>query len=362
MNARVKVRTITSPPRNRRKKNSASSATYVRNVQGQHVTLTLIDVDPTVVLLDPTNPRLRYSILQLEEAQRSDAACALLLTSQEETESLKRSIILSGGVQEPVYLRANGVVAEGNRRVVALRCLKEEFPDNERFHTIPAWQIADSTPEFVIQDLLSEIHLGSVRGWAPYEKGAQMRSLVASGFGEEEIGERYRMTSSDVRHHIAAVNFMDRTYFPMTADPTDPNHRSKFSYFLEFFKSGPLRERCDETPDLPDRFARWVRDQRIDTGAAVRRLPKILSSEAATRLLEVAGFDAAEECLARENPREQELYSLMEQARVRLENMTVNEMLELRDSVERQELLAALRDQIGERLAVLTRIRGKRDS
>jgi len=343
-----------------RKGNTAHPVTYVRNVQGREVVLTLAEVDPEDVFLDPSNPRLRYSILQLEEMQRSDAACSLLLTSQEETESLRRSITLSGGVQEPIYLRANNVVAEGNRRVVAMRALKEEFPDNPAFRAIPAWIIAADTPEFVIQDLLNEIHLGSVRGWAPYEKGAQMRALVGSGFGEEEIGDRYRMTSSEVRHHITAVEFMDRTYFPMTADPTDPNHRSKFSYFLEFFKSGPLRHQCDLKPDLAQRFAQWVRDERIDTGVAVRRLPKILNSEQATRLLEVVGFEAAEKCLASENPREQELYSLLEQARLRLESMTVNEMLELRDSAERQQLMGALRDEVAAKLAVASRIQKKR--
>src|SRR5438874_2429832 len=76
-------------------------ARYVRNVQGQRVELALVEADPAKLRLDATNPRLRYSILQLDEQQRSDAACTLLLTSQEETESLKRSIVLSGGIQEP---------------------------------------------------------------------------------------------------------------------------------------------------------------------------------------------------------------------------------------------------------------------
>ena len=51
-------------------------------------------------------------------------------------------------------------VAEGNRRVVALRAAKQEFPDDQRFATMPAWVIAAETPESVVQDLLNEIHLG----------------------------------------------------------------------------------------------------------------------------------------------------------------------------------------------------------
>jgi hypothetical protein len=70
---------------------------YTRNIQGQAVTLTLVDVTPTSVRLDPTNPRIGFSIRQLPEEQRTEEACVLLLVSQEETEALKRSIILSKG-------------------------------------------------------------------------------------------------------------------------------------------------------------------------------------------------------------------------------------------------------------------------
>ena len=63
---------------------------------------------------------------------------------------------------------------------------------------------------------------------------------------------------------------------------------------------------------LPERFARWVRDGQVDTGMKVRKLPKILDAKEAVRLLEVNGFDAAEEYIAENNPREQELYLQLE--------------------------------------------------
>ena len=40
-----------------------------------------------------------------------------------------RSIVASNGVQEPIYLRSDGRVAEGNRRVVALRAGKKILYD-----------------------------------------------------------------------------------------------------------------------------------------------------------------------------------------------------------------------------------------
>jgi hypothetical protein len=331
-------------------------AKYVRNIQGHRVELELIEIDPNRLLLDPTNPRVGFSMRQLGARERNDAACTLLLVSQEDTEGLKRSIVLSGGVQEPIYVRSDLKVAEGNRRLVALRAAQQEFPNDPRFATMPAWLIPAETPESVVQDLLNEIHLGSVRGWAPYEKALQMRALIENGLIEDEVAERYRMTSREVRQQLAAVELMDRLYFPITIDPTDAEHRSKFSYFLEFQKNGRIQEHYNRMTDLPERFARWVRDAHIDTGARVRRLPKILDSDEATRLLDVIGFDAAEEYLARHNPEEHELYSLVERTRERLSLMTVSELVELGASNERREIMNGLRSQMEAILEAVNRM------
>jgi hypothetical protein len=322
------------------------TASYTRNIQGVPVTLSLVEVDPDSVILDATNPRVGFSMRQLDAEERNDPACTLLLTSQEDTEGLKRSIILSGGVQEPIYLRHDNTVAEGNRRVVAMRAAKEEHPADPRFSRLPAWQIPVGTPESLIQDLLNEIHLGSVRGWAPYEKALQMRALLATGLIHEEVAERYRMTPMEVRQHVEAAEMMDRLYFPITRDPTDAEHRSKFSYFLEFLRSTRLRKQSELTPNLPERFSRWVRDGQINTGAKVRKLPKVLEREDALQLLEIDGFDAAEHLLARTDPREHELYLTLEKARTRLQQITVAELSDLAGSPERMQIVAALQEQL----------------
>jgi hypothetical protein len=337
-------------------------AKYTRNIQGVPVELELVEVDPDAVMLDATNPRLGFSIRQIGPAERNEAACSLLLTSQEDVEELKRSIVLSGGVQEPVYLRSSGIVAEGNRRVVAMRLAKEEYPGDERFRTMPAWMIPAGTHESVVQDLLNEIHLGSVRGWAPYEKALQLRGLITSGLIEEEVAERYRMSPREVRQHIAAADFMDREYFPITDDPTDIEHRAKYSYFLEFQKSTRLQKRLETEVDLPARFALWIKHGRIITGESVRRLPRILESTEATRLLHVAGFPAADEYLKRERPQEQELYALVEKARTRLSAVTVAELYELKDSPDRIAMLNALRETVETALRTAERLNGSGDA
>jgi hypothetical protein len=331
-------------------------ATYTRNIQGRAINLTLVEINPIEVVLDPQNPRIGFSMRQLAEAEQNDGACALLLTSQEETEALKRSIIASGGVQEPIFLRSDGRVAEGNRRVVAMRAAQEDFPNDERFVRMPAWAIPADTPEQIIQDLLNEVHLGSVRGWAPYERALQMQGLINTGLIEEEIAERYRMEAREVRQQLAAVDFMNEMYFPITADPSNPEHRSKFSYFLEFYKNGRIQSHQAEMPDLREQFARWVRDGHLDTGVRVRRLPKILDSKEATRLLDVVGFGAADEYLQRQNPEQHELYATMERARARLESMTVAELMELAESQERKDILNALEDELRRVIEAVSRV------
>jgi len=322
-------------------------ATYIRNVQGESVPLKFAELDPDQVRLDPHNPRLGFTIQQLAEADRNEAACELLLTSQEETESLKRSILHSKGVQEPIYVREEDMrVAEGNRRIVALRAARSEQPGDPRLSTIPTWLIPPGTSEHVVRDLLNEIHIGSVRGWAPYEKALQLYALIQGGLVDHEVAERYRMSSREVRQHLSALETMRHQYFPQVSDPTDPEHRAKYSYFLEFWKNSRLNKRTDEEPDLPDRFSRWVRDGRIDKGVSVRRLPKILDSDEATALLESVGFEAAVEYLKEQSPEEQELYALLAQARNRLQSMTVTELIELGGSQERQAIVRMLREEL----------------
>ena len=121
-------------------------ATYVRNIQGHPVRLTLVEVDPHDVVLDATNPRVGFSMRQLKDAERNEEACTLLLTSQEATEDLKRSLIRSNGVQEPIYLRADGRVAEGNRRVVALRAAKEAINRGQHLAMSEALRQTSSAP------------------------------------------------------------------------------------------------------------------------------------------------------------------------------------------------------------------------
>lgn len=324
-----------------------SGMKYVRNIQGRPVELELVEVGPDEISLDPTNPRIQLAMQQLGKTERNDAACSLVLIAQEETESLKASIIRSGGVQEPIYIRHDGLVAEGNRRVVAMRMAHEERPNNPQFTRLPAWRIPKNTPEKLVQDLLNEIHIGSVRGWAPFEKASQIRGLVRDGsLLVHEVAERYRMTTSQVEQQIAAAEAMEENFFTIVDDKTDPNHRSKYSYFLEFEKNTRIQKIAKAEPDLRGKFAEWVRDGRIAKGVQVRSLPKILESPTARRLLMKSGFKAAKNYLSRHDPEEHDLYARSIEITEQIGQLSLDEIEELKISEERQQVFLDLRKQI----------------
>jgi hypothetical protein len=83
----------------------------------------------------------------------------------------------------------------------------------------------------------------------------------------------------------------------------------------------------------------------------------MLDSAEATRLLDVIGFNAADEYLAKQHPEEQELYVLLERTRTRIAAMTVTELMELSKSKQRHEIIEALRDELSRVLEAMERVR-----
>ena len=107
-----------------------------------------------------------------------------------------------------------------------------------------------------------------------------------------------------------------------------------------------MHKQVAAVPDLDERFSRWVRDGKVDTGMKVRRLTKVVENREALQLLETNGFDAAEALLGKFDPREQEFYATLEKTNARLQQLTVKELIELAASPERLNILKDLQRQL----------------
>jgi hypothetical protein len=324
--------------------NSTANGIY-RNIGGKRLFLKLVSIDPYTVKLDIENPRISYHLQQLPEQERNEAACELLLYSQEDIEALKRSIIQTHGVQEPIYITDEATVVEGNRRVVALRDLKRQFPDNPAFAHVPAWILPKGTPDSVIKDLIHAVHLNTKRAWAPFERALILRRLSEDGLDSKTLAERYEMSQGDLKQNIEAAQIMVKKYLPLLSDPNNPQAVSKFSYFLEYVKGRMNKYRIiDQT--LDNRFSNWVLEGKIPKADSVRSLPKILESETAIEVFEQHGFKEAIAALAVDDPSQDRFYSNIAVITKQLSQLGIDELKDIRDNLDKKELLASLRNQI----------------
>src|SRR5262249_6015189 len=120
------------------------------------------DVPLDDVVLDPTNPRVANTIAagQHDNDAAAQAALRELLWSDPDVQSLYRSIQSNRGLIERIIVRSNLVVAEGNCRTVVYRKLRENFPEDPTWRTIPARVLPDDVSDRQIAILLGELHVG----------------------------------------------------------------------------------------------------------------------------------------------------------------------------------------------------------
>ena len=316
-----------------------------RNIGGKRIFLKLISIAPEAVKLDIENPRISYPLQQLPQHEQNEAACELLLFSQEEVESLKRSLIQTHGVQEPIYITDEAIVVEGNRRIAALRDLKRQYPNNPAFAQVPAWVLPKDTPKSVIKDLIHAVHLNTKRAWAPFERALILRRLNEDGLDSKTLAERYEMSQGELKQNIEAAEIMVNKYLPLLSDPNDPQAVSKFSYFLEYVKGRMNKFRCaDQT--LDKRFSTWVYEGKIPKADSVRTLPKIFESEKAVEVLEKDGFKAAIAALTLEDPSQDRFYSSIVTMTKQLSQMGIDELKDIRNNPDKKAILASLKNQI----------------
>ena len=103
------------------------------------------------------------------------------------------------------------------------------------------------------------------------------------------IARTLRMSKTTVGRYVDAYEMHSaylRTY-PF------PGNQYKWSYFFEFQKKKPLRDRRKDEPEFEERFGRWVEEGRLRRGEEVRRLPELLDDDEALDMIDNFGFNAA---------------------------------------------------------------------
>lgn len=298
--------------------------------------------------LDPQNVRFKHI-----EDPMSDSQIENYIWTESDTKDLYRSILASGGLSERPYVTSDGVVIEGNRRLVCLRKAKiaakngkvegisatafdkvsvEVFPKNIEAAEVDIW--------------LARMHVSGKKQWSALNQASHLYRLYHDrGYSFERIRELLGMGKAEVIRKIAA--FTATREYLKDMNEKDITH---YSFFEELYKKRPLAVSFDSDPTFRGDVFKWIHTGKFDeTGAKdMRFLPDVLKDKEIKTVFEKKGMRAARFEIQKKNPAlgdpvfrsvDATLAALKTMPRETLKNLSGNEnqvglLKKLRDEVE----------------------------
>jgi len=240
---------------------------------------------------DPRNQRIQYALrakgVDPLKATQEQIRETLTEYEKQHIDSLYWSIREAGGLLEPLVVRHDGLVLEGNCRLAALMRLCKEEP-NESFCEPVCEVLPAAFDEEARLMYLGDCHVAGKQQWDPYEIADHIYKMTQLGKSEEFVARSLRMSKTTVSRYVNSF----QTHTEFLRENSDPANVHKWSYFFEFEKKKPLREHVKENPAFRERFFRWVRDGKI-TGMQVREIPELLGDTDALKALDIHGMAEA---------------------------------------------------------------------
>jgi len=299
---------------------------------------------------DDDNARLRY----LSQARANGSATKTpedLLREIPDAPKLRKDIELNGDLRERIILRAIGngkfKAVEGNRRRFAFGELRQKYPKDARWQTMPARILPDDIDPKSVALLLSDLHVAGKVKWDAHEKAGQIYRMNKDlGIPLDEIVIHLHAGKSTVTRWLKAYAFMQERFRTVDDGKYDKEAEGKWSYFDELYRSSELKQHVEEDPEFADKFCRWVGEGRLPKGETVRRLPAIIKNPDALHAFESLpvdkAFTEAMRIVASAEPEQDSaMFSLFAKVREQCTDIgSVREIMRIRtDKVAEQRLL-----------------------
>ena len=283
---------------------TAPSAGQKLTIEGQTIDAEFRFLPLTNVQLDLANPRIQYLLKQSRtNGKLSQQELAKLIYDQiPGAPSLFTSIRDNRGLLEPILVRPDGRVIEGNCRLACYMRLLAT--DEKRGATDSIWT---EIPAFVVPQISERqvaafqgrIHVAGKNPWRAYEKAGHIYVMHKTHrMDPKAIGQILSMSESEVLRDIRTYETMTEKLFPKMKGPAAVE---KWSFFAEFFKRKGL-EQYRAKPANVNQFVSMVRSGKLKRGADVRKLEKILKSKPAMKELKAKGVDSAMTTLGQADP------------------------------------------------------------
>lgn len=254
------------------------------------------------IRLDPENPRIRFQLKRSGKSKVTQEDLRELIRKQPGYDGTHKSIRKAGGLTEPVIIRHDGTVVEGNSRTTAIAALHGGNLSDPSWKSLPVTRLPKDVPEKAIAMLMAGYHVAGKAKWAAFAQAEHVHYLKEDcGFAIEEIADETRMSKKDVTQYMEAYKYLIEEVLPRAGKASGEKVlKAKFSHALEFVKNrklGDLRQDKSVRKTFADLL---VRDK--IKGAEVRELSTIFKDKRATKELKANGFKHAKDVLKKADP------------------------------------------------------------
>lgn len=318
-------------------------------IEGQSIDAQFRLLPLSDVHLDLSNPRIQYLLKQRAKNSKptQEELSKLIHDNVPGAPALFASIRDNQGLREPIHVRPDGRVIEGNCRVAAyMRLLaidRKHGVTDSRWSQIAAF-VVPNISERQVAAFQGGVHVAGKNPWRAYEKAGHVYAMhTTHGMDPKTIGQQLGMTESEVLRDIRTYETMTEKLFPKMKGMAA---LEKWSFFAEFYKRKGL-EQYRAKPANVDQFVSLVRSGRLKRGADVRKLEKILKDKRAVKELKTKGVDSAMTMLGQADPTaDSKTFRHLKKTVKLLQRFPTKDLDRLRDAEPQrilQELLTAAR-------------------
>ena len=317
-------------------------------IEDQRVAVEYREIPLDQIQLDPLNPRIQHAVRQkFPDGKITQEELQKLILDQPGVSDLFRSIRDNGGINDPIHVRPDGSIIEGNCRVASYQKLHSinKPKGNLRWDVIPAIFIPDITPRQVAV-LQGQFHLAGKNKWAAYEKAGHLHYMKHTlGMQEKDIAQTMSMTEKEVLRDLEAYKTMTEKLLPQIPNGAGLD---KWSFVDEFYKRKGLEGFRSKSENV-DEFVSLVVSKKLKKGADVRKLEKVLKHPAAVKTLKKQDVDAALTVVGKSDPTaDSTSFNKLKKATTLLQHMPNKDLQRLIDSEEPRvilrDLYSALKD------------------
>ena len=328
------------------------------------VTLEVVSIDS--LRLDPDNPRIRFQISHGTRKRPTNAEELLaIVRAQPGYDDLQKQIRRQGGIHDPLIVRHDGMIVEGNTRFAVMCLLAKPDRSVKQWTTVPVMRLAQGVPERTVQLLMANYHIAGKTTWRPAAQAEQIYRLIeVSKVPAEEVADATRMSVKKLLQYVQAYKYLIHEVIPEAESGGKIDKQEilekKFSHALELTTRKNLAAIRDD-PAARKEVAKLIATDKIQ-GAQVRQLPTIMQNAKAQEILAKDGFKAASDALKKADPTaNSKILKSIQSLTTMLTSMDQSDIELFRKQSKAKSILRDLFDAVDSVMAIAKVREGKRD-